>query len=155
MSSHSSTSVTNARASQILAAASDALQTDDGTDDVACCVTLQPDGTVTTFTTGDGSIDSRAEFSAVIALPGYVKVVNQINWCGSFAPNIIGCAPVPGGSLAVIRFTVNQEGILWAHEYGHTKGLPHRRDRGDLVMFPSAGINHRKVNEAERVAFLD
>lgn len=155
VSSHSSTGITNGRASQILAAASDVLQTDDGADDVPCCVTFQQDGAVSTFTDGDGSIDSRAEFTAVIGLPGTVKVVNQINWCGSFAPNIIGCAPRPGNSLTVIRFAANQEGILWAHEYGHTRGLSHRSDRGDLVMFPSIGTNRVKVNEAESVAFRD
>ena len=37
---HTSTSLTNARASQVLADASNVLQTDDGANDIACCVTL-------------------------------------------------------------------------------------------------------------------
>ena len=77
-----------------MADASTALQTNDGPGDVACAVTFTRDGDVTAFTDGDGSIDSSAEFSTVIGLPGWVKVVNQINWCGGLAPNIIGCSPV-------------------------------------------------------------
>ena len=38
---------------------------------------------VTTFSTGSGSINSSADFSAVNGLPGNVKVVQQINWCGT------------------------------------------------------------------------
>jgi hypothetical protein len=118
--------LTNAQADTILQNASNILQTSNGAGDVACNVTLTRGGNVTAFATGDGSIDSQTEFNAVIGLPGYVKVVNQINWCSGLIPNIIGCSPTPGTSLAVVRFnpTAVQEGILWAHEYGHTKGLP-------------------------------
>ena len=68
---------------------------------------------------------SQADFNTINGLPGRVKVVNQINWCGGLKPNVIGCAPVPGNSQIVVRFIANQEGILWAHEYGHTRGLNH------------------------------
>jgi len=120
--------LSNADADAILRAASNVLQTDDdGSDsgDVACPVQLTRQGNVTAFMAGDGTIDSAAEFNVVVALPGHVKVVNQINWCSGIGFNIIGCAPTPGNSLVVVRFTANQEGILWAHEYGHTRGLPH------------------------------
>lgn len=153
VSRHATTALDNARADEILDDANDVLQTNDGGGDVACGVEFVRSGDVTEFTDGDGSIDSRAEFSDVIGLPGNVKIVNAINWCGGLAPNIIGCAPVPGNSLAVVRFTANQEGILWAHEYGHNKGLSHRTDTQNLVMFPSIGTNRRAVNQAECDAF--
>jgi flavodoxin len=139
-----STVLDDARADVILADATVVLQTNDGAGDRACLVHFTRDGAVTQFSTGDGSIDSQSEFNAVIALPGFVKVVNQINWCGGIIPNVIGCAPVPGSSLVVVRFTANQEGILWAHEYGHTQSLSHRTDTSNAVMFPSIGTNRRK-----------
>ena len=144
----------NARADAILADATNVLRTNDGPGDVACAVELVRQGDVTAFTAGDGSIDSQAEFETVVVnSPGNVKVVNAINWCSTLKPNVIGCAPRPGSALAVVRFTENQEGILWAHEYGHNKGLSHRTDDQNVVMFPSIATNRLRVNQAECDAY--
>ncbi len=146
------TPLDNARADAILADMSTILQTSDGAGDVACNVGFTRNGDVTAFATGTGMINSQADFTAVNGLPGQVKVVNQINWCGGLAPNIIGCAPVPGPSMVVVRFTANQEGILWVHEFGHNKGLSHRNGN-DLVMNPVIGSTKRQVNEDECNAY--
>ena len=98
-------SLSDARADEILAGKSTILQTNDGTEDVECGVVFTRDGPVTVFDTGNGVINSRADFQAINNLPGNVKVVNQINFCSRLAPNIIGCAPVPGTSRLVVRFT--------------------------------------------------
>jgi Matrixin len=145
-------SLTNARASQITANASAILQRNDGAGDVACATSFTRNGNVTAFSTGDGSIDSAAEFNGVIAVPGWVKVVNQINWCGTIGTGIIGCSPVPGTSLVVVRFTANQEGILWAHEFGHNAGLSHR-NVSTAVMYPFIGTTRRRVNATECNAY--
>jgi len=150
---HASANLTNGDADGITAAASTILQTNDGAGDVACAVALSRDGDVTEFSEGDGSIDSEAQFSALVALPGWVKVVNQINWCGGLIPNVIGCAPVPGSSLAVVRFNADLEGHLWAHEFGHNKGLSHRNDDPDAVMNGVIGETHRRVTAAECEAY--
>jgi hypothetical protein len=47
-----------------------------------------------------------------------------------------------------------EEGILWAHEYGHTKNLQHRND-DDAVMNPIIGPTHLKVNVGECNAYLE
>lgn len=138
----------DARADAILGDMGAVLIVDDGPGDVACGAAFVRDGLVTSFATGDGSIDSLAELNAVLGLPGYVKVVNAINWCGGFGVGIIGCAPVPGNSLTVVRFTANLEGILWAHEYGHTRGLSHRNNV-NAVMNPFIVDTARRVNDAE------
>jgi hypothetical protein len=148
-----SSTLTNADADRILTDASTVLQTNDGPDDVACRVGFSRHGDVTVFADGDGSIDSAAEFNALIALAGWIKVVNQINWCGGLIPNVIGCAPVPGSSLAVVRFTANLEGILWAHEFGHNKGLNHRNDDQNAVMNGTIGSTRRRVNSTESTAY--
>jgi PBS lyase HEAT-like repeat-containing protein len=144
--------LTNANADSILADATTVLKTDEGAGDVACSVTLARAGSVATFTQGDGSIDSGAEFSSLIALPGHVKVVNAINFCGTLLPNVIGCAPVPGNSLAIVRFTAGMEGILWLHEFGHNKGLSHRND-ANAVMNGTIGPTRRRVTSAECGAY--
>ncbi len=144
--------LTNARADIIAANMTTVLQTNDGPGDVDCDVRFERDGNVTTFTATTGNINSQADFNTVIGLPGRIKVVNQINWCGALAPNIIGCAPVPGNSLAVVRFTLNQEGILWVHEFGHNMGLNHRNNP-NAVMNPVITTTARRVTSAECGAY--
>ena len=150
---YTTSSLTNAQADSILADATEVLQTNDGEGDVSCNVEFVRDGDVSVFTTGDGSIDSNTEFNTILGLPGYVAVVNQINWCGALIPNVIGCAPVPGGSMAVVRFTSSMEGILWAHEFGHTKGLSHRNDDPNAVMNGVITSTRLRVTSDECTAF--
>lgn len=147
---HATTSLNNATADRILADATQILQVDHGEDDVACAVRLARQGNVTEFDAGDGSIDSRAEFEAMMQLPGDIKLVDEINWCGRLIPNVAGCAR-PGGSV-VVTPTLLYRGLLWAHEYGHTKGLRHR-DNGEAVMYIALGLSRRKLNRAECEAF--
>lgn len=131
------------------------LQRNDGPGDVATFLQFVRAGGVTTFTIGSGGgiINSNADFDAVIAGPGQVKVVNQINWCGGFIPNVIGCAYVPGNSISVVRHSPTiAEAILWAHELGHNKGLDHR-DELDAVMYYAIYINNTKVNVPESNAY--
>ncbi len=150
---YTTTVLSNGDADGIFTNARSTLSTNDGTGDVACAVAnLSRNGDVTTFTTGNGIINSQTDFNTVIGLTGYVKSVNQINWCGTIAPNWIGCSPIPGQSMVVVRYTNNQEGILWAHEYGHTKGLQHRTD-SDAIMNPTIATTHTKVNSAECTSF--
>lgn len=85
----------------------------------------------------------------ILGVPRAVKIVNAINWCGSTAAGIIGCAYTPGSCMVVRRFAVGLEGILWAHEFGHSKGLPHRQDSTTAVMYPSIGSDRRVFNSSE------
>lgn len=146
------TNLTDARADQILADKGTILQNVDSPGDVACNVGFIRNGPVTVFALGNGSINSEADFLAVNGQPGQVKVVNQINWCGALIPNVIGCAPVPGPSLVVVRFTQSLEGTLWVHEFGHNKGLSHRTGT-TLVMNPFIGSTQRAINQTECDAY--
>ncbi len=146
------TTLTNADADRILADASTVLQVSDGADDVATAVEFRRSGGVTTFATGTGVVTSQASFNAILAQPGDVFVLNAISWCGSPLPGIIGCAPVPGGALVVVRFTPSLEGILWAHEFGHNMGLPHLNN-ANFVMNPFIAGTARRVNAAQSTAY--
>ena len=139
-------------ADSILTAASTVAQTNNGLGDVPCPVTLKRNGSITTFG-APSFINTRADFDAVVALPGQVKVVNQINWCGGLSPNIIGCAPVPGTSLVVVRFLPVSEGILWLHEYGHNKGLNHRDDP-TAVMHPTLDQGRTMITAEECTKYM-
>ena len=150
--------LTEDEADRILRDASLVLQMNDGDDDVACNLTLSRDGDVSTFTRGNGIISSEGDFTRVCSQPGFVHIVNQINWCNGSIPNVIGCASTPGDCMIVVRFTpepeLQQEGILWAHEYGHTRNLSHR-DESDAVMNPVIEADHRKVNQEEADTYLE
>jgi len=141
----------NGDADCILADATKALQTGEGTDDVACAVRLARRGSVTEFNHGDGSIDSQAEFDALMRLPGGVKLVDEIIWCRRLMPNIAGCAR-SGSSLAVIPIASNMAGVPWAHEYGHVKGR-HHRNVDNALMHERPSTDGRRVNQAECDAF--
>ena len=66
---------------------------------------------------------------------------------------MIGCAPVPGNSLSVVRFTPSLEGILWAHECGHNKWLNHRNDDPNAVMNGTIGSTRLRVNAPECTSY--
>lgn len=149
ISRHDTATLSNADATRIMADGSNVLQTNDGAGDIACDVELRRDGNVGVFNTGDGQIDTNAELAEIFDLPGNIKIVDEVDFCGGFNVNIIGCGQTPGTSFIVERFTPAQEGILWAHEYGHNVGLPHRDTTSNNVMFASIGANRERVNNAE------
>ena len=154
VSRHNTVTLTNARVDEILNDATTVLQTNDGPGDVACGVRIRRNGNVGVFNTGDGSIDTQAELTQIFNLAGNVKVVGDVNWCANqFNTSFIGCGQTPGTSFITERFTANLEGILWAHEFGHNQGLPHRDASNDNVMFFSIGANRRRVNQGECTAF--
>jgi len=121
----------NDRADAVLAHFNQLLARDDDQAgyDVACVLEPVPArrGDVQTFTFGDGSLDTAAELREVLDRPGGgAYVVNEINYCGGTArPTTIGCAG-SNGAMAVERLeSVEEEGVLWAHEFGHVAGLGH------------------------------
>ena len=105
---------------------------------------------------GPASIDSRQELEQVFNLPGNYKVVDDVNFCGyALAPMAVGCSgPWSFPSMAVERILAVREGVLWAHEYGHAKGLPHRPDTDtDALMHPIIEVPHAKISAPECEAF--
>lgn len=145
----------NATADQVLSAATSLLKTDNGVGDVTCEVTLQRSGNVSVFSTGNGIINTQQDFNTIIGLSGNVKVVNAINWCGGPSPTFgifVGCAPRPGTSQILVRTSANQEGVLWAHEYGHTQGLPDL-SVANAVMNGTLSATNKRVTTGECNAF--
>ena len=150
---HASTMLPTPRADEILTEMGWVLRARDGADDVACNVEFVREGEVTVLSTGTGTINTAQDFLAVNNEPGNVKVVNQINWCGGFAPNILGCTRLFDDSMIVVRHREDLEGILWLHEFGHAQGLEHRASSTAVM---NATINHnlRRINASECQSFL-
>ncbi len=120
---------------------------DDYVADLACCITLSRAGSARTFgTPNDGldSIDSSTELASVFSFSvARVKVVRLINWCGGPGMNIIGCAPVPGNDMALVRVSsLGAESVLWMHEYGHNAGLGHSGDPQAIMFGQDSGANN-------------
>lgn len=142
---HSTAQLTAAEADSIFLSATQVLSQSDSTTDFRCPVALARAGNVGVFTAGDGSIDNQNEFNA---LQSGINVVNNISWCGSLTPNVIGCASLPGNRIAVVRTSTAWEGILWAHEYGHNKGISHSTAT-NAVMRGAISSQNRNVNMHE------
>jgi hypothetical protein len=73
--------------------------------------------------------------------------VKEITWCGAESSMIGGCAI--GLRMVVTRHDPAIEGILWAHEVGHTRSLGHRSDSWLAIMHPDILNNHFELNQWE------
>jgi hypothetical protein len=148
--------VDGAEGSELLRVAARILGTAIDASDVACCATLVASGSAGTFgVPGDGFdiVDTDAELTTVLAdTAARVKVVLAINSCGGPGTNIVGCSPRPGNGMVVVRLnSYAYDASLWAHEYGHNVGLPHRIDPLAL-MYPYLNLGER-ISQAECAAF--
>ncbi|MEK6259893.1 MAG: hypothetical protein AABP62_14835 [Planctomycetota bacterium] len=149
---HRTVTMTNAEADTIFNAAVTVLRSD-GAGDVNCVIDWTRDDDVEVFTDGDGSIDDRAELTAVLNREGNIKVVQFINYCGGPNVSAVGCGETPGEDFAVEKtIAANIAGIVWVHEYGHNKGLQHRNGATN-VMADAVGPGNRFINQPECDAY--
>ena len=157
------TPFTESEADEILAEAGRVLTVDNdkaGPDDTACEVEFSRRGMIGTFMlTGVGVISLPGEFDTVLAQDGDAKVVNSISWCGKkprIGLSFGGCSD--GITFAVIATAepLREAGVLWAHEFGHTRRLSltanHPRPAPAVMATPVEEAN-RHVDEAECLAF--
>jgi hypothetical protein len=154
---HGTVALSDAEADRILGDMGTILQSDDSPADVATPVRFIRNGPVQVLPANiPATIQTEADLYALLDAGTGVKIVQAIQWCGGPGGSIIGCAPVgsPTVNLAAVRFTANQEGLIWVHEYGHNAGLPHRTDDPRAVMYPSVGVDHNVVNAEESARYL-
>jgi hypothetical protein len=163
---HPSVPMSNTTADDILNQFGLVIRVADTTNDFACAsqygtvdgVTYQPasyirEGNVGLYS-GVAAINTQAEFFNIINQAGDVKVVGAINWCGEIIPNVLGCSPLGGSSIAVVgSIPASIKGIVWAHEYGHSVGLNHREASG-AVMNSYLATNHKVITELECRSFV-
>lgn len=154
---HATVALSEAEADRILRDMGAVLQGADSPADTATRVQFVRDGAVRVLPAAiPATIQTEGDLLALLEAGSGVKIVQAIRWCGGPGGSIIGCALVgnPTVNLAAVRFTPNQEGILWVHEYGHNANLGHRTDDPRAVMYPSIAPDHNVLNAAEAARFL-
>jgi hypothetical protein len=152
--------LTDAQARRILSESTKILQTQDFPTDTACAVTFSLSPNLVTAESVPSVINSAADFNAVCAHHGFAHAVVALNWCKTqILGGATGCSQTPGPCMLVIRLAEyastaagDIEGILWAHEFGHTRGLPHRKSEM-AVMNPYLGPTERGITKAECEAY--
>lgn len=123
--------------------------------DNPCTATFRRLGNVGTFgVQGDGLdvITTQNELDQVFGMPGWVKVVTAVDFCGGvFNPSIIGCGQY-GTNNMILESWVN--GQVYVHEAGHNFNLNHRDDCTWNIMHSISqwGANDA-VNGTECTAF--
>lgn len=142
-------------ADSILSEATTLVQEKDTKHDDACSVVFARGGKIDTFSAPPATIASRRDYEKVINLPGEVKIVRSILWCGGKADaTILGCAPTPGRSFVAIDMGLYLDSaILWAHEYLHNSGRRHRSGP-NLLMNPHHSSTNRVINGDECAALI-
>lgn len=173
--------ISEKEADDILQEATRLLRTRDTSADVATPVTLcvekrpfrdtvpgcieagdqRPAGSPIVEITGPRLLASEGDYKLIAQTRGYIKVAFDITWCNGPKPvgpgSILGCGLSRPQYFVVLRQPGNLplEGAIWAHEYGHSKGLSHRNPPGtNAVMNPVASSSNNIVNRDECMAFL-
>jgi hypothetical protein len=129
-----------------------------------CNVTLKRNGPVETFDfdSAPKNIRNLEDLEAVHRVPADVKIVESIHFCmGRYdKEGWWGCSWRPEGlpkTVIVVRGmrpgpVVGRDTryLIWAHEFGHTKGLHHRVDDERALMTPCAiGTLTRRITNDE------
>ena len=146
---HVDTAFSEVTAKARLGVATTLLRTKDRSTDYASCLNFEHSASVGTFGTSgdtDDIINSEAKLLRVLAIStARVKIVTAVNWCEGKQGSFLGCADEPGNSMVL---AASAPADVWAHEFGHNQGLPHRNTSPMNLMHESAA-NTDEINTTE------
>ena len=155
-----SVEITEERVDRILERMGQILQTDDdesGPNDVECDVEFERAGRIRAFVSRSG-VFSPGDFEALNDRPG-MKVIQLIRWCKETARigfTFYGCSNQPGTHMVVVDLaSVPFAATVWAHEFGHSKGLSDRVNEPKMVMSTPAAVENVRVDANECRRFRD
>ena len=160
---HESVPESSVRATNILRRASDLLTQDSGTNDEGCAVTLRVHQEVIKFSDAPAAVGGPEDYAALCRWrkPGaehlyHIHVVGAISWHPERAAKGVWFRGITtrGGNCTVVVPDGNAAN-LWAHEFGHSRGLPDVCDnaRANAVMFWLPESNCVEVDKVECQAF--
>jgi hypothetical protein len=149
---HPSIHLTDDQVRDILERASKLLKDDSN----KCNVTFKLDGPVEPFASDRTPkvIRNEGDLNTVHSESGDVKVVETIEFCrrqAEFEGEFVGCSWRRRGlrTMIVTQVDPGLRHILWAHEFGHTRGVPHRIGK-EALMTPCTVLGDNVlVNESE------
>jgi hypothetical protein len=136
-----------------------------------CNVALKRKGSVGTFASpnAEAIISNATERDAVHRENFDIKIVQLVRFCRVEQPGQVGCAwdppPSPAkqipqhrsiivgvladttliGPVSILTDT-KLTGMIWAHEFGHRTGLPHRSDKNALM---ACKVERARINQRE------
>jgi len=130
------------------------------TNDTRCCVRFTRNGGIGNWIPAPNRpdvINTAADFNNLNNnIAARVKVVRQIKWCANpAAPGVmfLGCTTTGDeDEVVVVEGTTAQ---TWAHELGHSVGLPHRDNNINNLMYFSSAGNETLINATECSKFED
>ena len=107
-------------------------------------------GSVSNSTTAGGEpvfrVANRDDFNFVQGLPGNLKFVEELLWCGSASPSTIECSAVgEATSILVAGQSLLPRTIL--HALGHQARLPHSVDRTNIMSGVASSAAHGITRE--------
>lgn len=122
--------------------------------DVYCPTTFTRSGGVSVFAEGDAIITIDDQLDEVFAVDADIKIVTfMVGVCGAPGGNdpavVLGCAATAASVVIVHDAPFD----VWAHEWGHVQGLPHRNDCARNLMH-AYELETNAVNLHERAALL-
>jgi hypothetical protein len=125
-----------------------------------CNVALKRKGSVGTFASpnAEGNISNPTQRDAVHRVNFDIKVVQFVDFCRVDQVGQVGCAwdPPPPPAKQIPRHqsmivsdligNTKLTGMIWAHEFGHRTGLPHRGQKKALM---ACKVEGRQINQKE------
>jgi hypothetical protein len=160
---HDAVSLSTDQVDKILAEASLVLK--------KCNVALERKGSVGTFSSpnAEGNITNPTERDAVHRENFDIKVVQLVRFCRVDQPGQVGCAwdppprpakQIPQHRSVIVGVLADTEllgpvsvltdtkltGMVWAHEFGHRTGLPHRSAKNALM---ACKVERAQINQEE------
>ncbi|HRX84325.1 MAG TPA: hypothetical protein P5572_04830 [Phycisphaerae bacterium] len=122
--------------------------------DVYCPATFTRTGGIGVFSEGSTVLTSEQQLDTVFNVNGDFKIVTfMVGVCGAPSGSdpavVLGCAATAASVVIVYDAPTD----VWAHEWGHVQGLPHRNDC-DRNLMHAYELQTNAVNTTERDAFL-
>ncbi len=107
---------------------------------------------------GRSRLTTKRAVLAAMQLPGYVKVVTEIDECDrpKGPGKILGCA-AKDTFLVVSSLRTGSDRVVWTHEYGHSKELGHVTDKSNVMYGeydPEAAPPATSINLTQCHAFV-
>jgi hypothetical protein len=140
-------------ADRIVQSASRLFEQKDALGHLMCALKFQRWNNVLDVRGVESKIENKTDLDRISAMPALVKIVTKISFCDGKFGSFAGCTSQDPTrhdryNIIIVRVLPPLEGILFAHEYGHLKGLYHV-ERPQAVMRRQLSADMTRVDACE------